>query len=79
LYAVFTWPLGRLVVVIDSAAWTTKLSDLLAVNGVASESADETVKLNVPLCAGVPARTPALLKVMPVGKVPEARLHLYGL
>jgi hypothetical protein len=82
LYAVLTWPLGRLTVVIDSAgtaAWTTRLSDWLATAGVVSESMAETVKLNVPLCEGVPASAPEFVfSVMPEGRVPEARLHLYG-
>ena len=68
--------LAKLVVVIESAAWTTRLNAWLATTGVASESVAETVKLKVPLCEGVPARTPAVLKLMPVGRVPEARLHL---
>jgi hypothetical protein len=76
LYAVFTWPLGRLEVVMESGACTSKESDCVATTGVASESVAEIVKLKVPLCEGVPASTPAVFKVMPVGKVPEARLHL---
>ena len=67
---------AKVVVVIESAAWTTRLNAWLATCGVASESAAETVKLKVPFCEGVPASTPEVLKVMPAGKVPEARLHL---
>ena len=68
--------MAKVVVVIESAAWTTRLNDWLATSGVASESVAETVKLKVPLCDGVPASTPELFRVMPAGKVPEARLHL---
>jgi hypothetical protein len=64
------------VVDIESEASTTRLNDWLATNGVASESLVEMVKLKVPLCEGVPASTPEVLKVKPVGKVPEARFHL---
>ena len=73
--------MDRLVVMIDSAgtaAWTTRLSDWLTVFGVISESVAETVKLEVPLCDGVPASTPAALKVMPEGKVPEAIAQVNG-
>jgi hypothetical protein len=68
--------LARVVVVIESAAWTIRLNARVATSGVASESEAETVKLKVPVCEGVPASTPEVLKVMPVGKVPDARLHL---
>ena len=70
----------KVVVVIESggsaAAWTTRFSARFVVTGVVSESVAETVKLNVPLCDVVPASAPEVLKVMPVGKVPEARFHL---
>ncbi len=69
----------KVVVDIESEAWTTILNVWLATCGVASESAAETVKLKVPLCEEVPASTPEVLKVMPAGKVPEARLQLKGL
>jgi hypothetical protein len=72
--------LAKVVVVIESegnaAAWTTRLRARFVVTGVASESVAETVKLYVPFCEGVPASAPEVLKVKPVGKVPEARLHL---
>ena len=68
--------MAKVVVVIESAAWTTRLNDWVATNGVGSESVAETVKLKMPLCEEVPASTPEVLKVMPVGKVPEARFHL---
>jgi hypothetical protein len=82
-YAVPEVALDRLVVVIESAgtaAWTTRLSAWLATFGVVSESVAETVKLKVPVCEGVPASTPeAEFRVTPVGKVPEATAHVYGL
>jgi len=68
--------LAKVVVVIESALWTTRLNAWLATSGVAPESVAETVKLKVPLCEGVPASTPAVLKVMPLGREPEVRVHL---
>jgi hypothetical protein len=69
-------PLDKLAVVIDRGIWTRRLNGRLATQGIASESVAETVKLKVPLCEGVPASTPAVLKIKPVGKVPETRPHL---
>jgi hypothetical protein len=73
--------LAKLVVVIESGegAAVGRVRDWLATDGVASESVAETVKLNVPLCEGVPASAPEFVfSVTPEGRVPEARLHLYG-
>jgi hypothetical protein len=36
------------------------------------------VMFDVPAAVGVPDRTPALLKVNPVGSVPEVTLKVYG-
>ena len=44
-----------------------------------AESVTVTVKVNAPLCVGVPLRTPAELKVTPAGNAPEVNDHVYGL
>lgn len=76
-YAVPDMPAGRLVVVIESGGWTTRCRGLLvATTGVVSESAAEMLKLNVPLCVGVPTSVPVELKVRPTGRAPEAKLHV---
>jgi hypothetical protein len=48
-----------------------RLRGCVAVWGVDSESCAWTVKLLTPAAVGVPENTPALLKVIPAGRVPE--------
>ena len=45
---------------------------------VLSESLTVTLKEEVPLAEGVPLMAPLVESANPAGKVPEARLHVYG-
>lgn len=68
-YGTFTCPLGKLVVVIDSAAGVTvTIRDPVALFDV--ESVTFAVKPNVPAAVGVPERTPPVESVSPPGRVP---------
>ena len=54
------------------------LSCAVSVDGVDSESATCTVKVEDPTVVGVPEIAPALLKVSPAGRLPDARVQVYG-
>ena len=57
---------------------TVMVNDFIFVNCGEEESATCTAKVNEPTVVGVPERMPPLLKLKPVGKVPERTLHEYG-
>ena len=55
---------------------TAMLSCFVAVSAGLPESATWTVKVDVPVAVGVPEITPLLLRLKPLGSVPEAKLHV---
>ena len=55
---------------------TVMLSCFVAVSAGLPESATWTVKVDVPVAVGVPEITPLLLRLKPLGSVPEAKLHV---
>jgi hypothetical protein len=71
-------PLAVAPEVIVSGPITASVKALVAVNGVVDESVAWIVKLDVPVAVGVPASTPALVRVSPAGKLPEATTYLTG-
>ena len=48
----------------------------VAVTGDDSESATCTVKVEVPAAVGVPAISPAVLRLNPAGRLPETSVHV---
>src|SRR5260370_14823999 len=58
------------------AGLTAMLSCFVAVRAGLPESATWTVKVDVPAAVGVPEITPPLLRLKPLGSVPEAKLHV---
>jgi hypothetical protein len=77
---VFCVPPSKEAVVIEGdegAALTMMVSDLVAVSALASVTL--TVKVLVPVPAGVPEITPVVeASANPAGKVPEVTDQLYG-
>jgi hypothetical protein len=81
VYAVFTVPLGRLAVVIESGAAATTIevdADCFCTGLLLSDT--DTVKLEVPLLVGVPEIAPvAVPRLSPGGRLPDETDHVYGL
>jgi ABC-type Fe3+-hydroxamate transport system substrate-binding protein len=73
-----TPPKSEAVVTLNGAMLTVMLKLALPLAGVGvSESVTVTVKFEVPVVPlGVPEITPALLKLKPVGKLPDVRLQV---
>ena len=70
-------PLGsEAVTMARVAGLTVMLSCFVAVSAGLPESATWTVKVDVPVAVGVPEITPLLLRLKPLGSVPEAKLHV---
>ena len=70
-------PLGSVAVTMArGAGLTVMLSCFVAVSAGLPESATWTVKVDVPVAVGVPEITPLLLRLKPLGSVPEAKLHV---
>lgn len=77
LYGTLVTPAGNEVVVtLSGARAMVMVNCAVAVRGLDSLSATWTVKVEVPLAVGVPETPPALLKLRPAGKLPEATLHV---
>ena len=55
---------------------TAMLSCFVAVRTGLPESATWTVNVDVPVAVGVPEITPPELRLKPLGRVPEAKLHV---
>jgi hypothetical protein len=60
----------------NTVGTTAMLKLAVAVAGSLAESVTFTTKVEVPDTVGVPEITPALDNVNPVGKLPDARLHV---
>jgi hypothetical protein len=70
-------PLGSVAVTMArGAGLTVMLICFVAVSAGLPESATWTVKVDVPVAVGVPEITPLLLRLKPLGSVPEAKLHV---
>ncbi len=63
---VITGAAGAGLIVMENGCVATGLTPLLAV----------TVPVNAPLLVGVPEMTPVVLKLKPVGKLPEVTLNV---
>ena len=57
---------------------TGSVSAAVAAFGGVLESVTFTVKVDVPVAAADPVIAPEALNVNPLGRVPEARLQVYG-
>ena len=80
-YAVPVVPFGSELVPMTSGATeavTVIESDCESVNFGEDESATCTVKVDVAAVVGVPEMTPALLRLRPVGRLPEVTVQAYG-
>ena len=67
--------MGREVVITCSTGLMEMGNIALATLGGCSESATFTLIPKPPAVVGVPYKTPALLKLSPGGKLPEATFH----
>ena len=71
-------PLGKVVVVMATAALIVTVYAWLPVCAGVALSVPVMVKLKLPVAVGVPLSTPVLARVKPVGSVPVVVAKVYG-